>query len=474
MKKGIVMLLLLFGLNSRGLSAPSGNVAMMPPELQTPTEYDRPPVEEPPGEEAPVEPIASPGYCSNRGRPGTNESHLRFTPPFPDPSYSNPERLNLPNVPGNLYISVKAGQTYTFRFRFKSDIYKYAYGKSPEKVSGSRISGFEDKYPYYTNWVCNGATSGIQPAFSGVAVMLWVGDSGGTSLQGYEALNVTNNLPPFDSSASGVYGFRYTPNTSQVGKTMQVMVIAQTGVTADERDYLGLYESDQSVYKVFITVEPSYSTATFYTASVEGFHQAINIKSTFIVTPNDNYIDGLNRVEYRMNNGIVLGEDSAIGRPRSLFPRPGGGQEVAFDSEMSFDSTKFLDGTHQFYIKGYFSGSGRVVTSPMMSLKINNNPLPGPAPLMYGGYDTRRGRVFLRTTSIHTGLEMVLTEFYLEGGTMLGNGSPVPSSTGSPITFMDYAFFTTTIPSGTYRCYVRGYYRDGTMGISDWVTVVVP
>jgi len=445
-----------------GIFAPCySSSTVMPPITEDPP--PPPPSSGTTGQNPTANPTLAPAsYCSSRARPADNEIHYRFSIPYPDPAYSANELLKLPSTPGEINITVNPGKTYVYKFRFRSDLLKF-----PEKTKTNyyRIPGFEDKYPDYAGWICNGDTSGIQAPINGVSVMLWKGDGGGSSLAGYSPIYNQGMIPPFNATSSGVYGFTYTPTLSQVGKTMEIRVVTQTGVTANERDYQNTYESDQGVYKVFIHVEQAPIPSMFYTQWADGLYGNIKLSSIFSSAPR-NYVygvltppptvDDVIRVEYYVDNVL---KTSVVPFKQSV------GGDTLFTSDYTVASQYYSDGSHQFNVVGY-ARSGRILPSSQYVFNVMNTVTIGPAPNI--GLSRDGLRPVVAVWSSVTGISIIRAEFYKGDGSYIGLGGVY--NTRSP---NDLGIYAPTTP-GDYTYYVVVYYSDGSKGISSVLNYSVP
>lgn len=463
MLRTTLLFLMFLGFTQLGWAKVVINLDVMPPVQPIDTEPPPGPgggADPGPGAVQPTvnPPVAPPAYCDARGRPKDNESHYRFSIPIPDQAFSGPNLLKLPVTPGELHITVNPGNTYLYKFRFKSDLMKY-----PEKIKTpyTRIPGFEDKYPEQTNWICNGDTSGIQAPISGVSVMLWRGDGGGSGLVGYSPIYNQGAIPPFNANSSGVYGFTYTPVSLQVGQTMEIRIVTQTGVTANERDYQSIYESDQGLYKVFLHVEQAPLPSVFYTKYAEGVYGNIKLISIFSSTP-ISYSAGV-LVPPPPTDDVTMVEYFVDGLLKAwVAPLKAAGEAGSswYTSEYILPSGNYSNGPHRFYVRGR-TLSGRSITSPESTFQILNNAASGLAPSIYA----RSGYIFIDPTV--SGVSLIRAEFYREDGTYIGLGWPfsarMPDSWGI------------RVPQevGDYTFYGIAYYNDGTRGVSEVLNYTV-
>lgn len=189
-------------------------------------------------------------YCEKRGRPQTGEMHRRWSTPIPDPGYSSPQKLQLPSTPGIIHLNFTAGTTTEQKIRFRSQLIQYPAGSYSNYY---RYPGYEDNYPILANFNCQG---GITYPFHGVNITIEDGDntSGAMYINGFNILSGPTFYPPYIENASGIYTFSFSPSQAQIGKTYRLYITAQSGVTGVERDYNGIYESDQVRYTVFLHV----------------------------------------------------------------------------------------------------------------------------------------------------------------------------------------------------------------------------
>lgn len=206
------------------------------------------------------------GYCSKRGRPGTNETHKRWSPPVPDALYVNTDKGILPGVGGEITYDFSIGVKRSVKFRFKSQLTSYPKGSTENQF---KIVGYENYYPELADFNC---VSGVSYPFNGVQVLIQQGENntGSPYINGFRVLSpaTSPHLPPYVEGVSGIYGFEFEPQQNQLGKIYKIRIVAQTGVTASERDYMGIYESDQVYYDINLRViggTPIYESGAFGT-----------------------------------------------------------------------------------------------------------------------------------------------------------------------------------------------------------------
>lgn len=404
-------------------------------------------------------------YCSTHGRPSADIPHFQFSMPYPDESFSDPDKLPLLRDAGRMDYYLTVGKPYTFKYRFKSELLYFPGGIHQGSY---RIPGYEDQYPILENYACSGATSGFEYPFSGVITTIWQGDSGSSSIAGFKFLTSPqpNNLPPFNSSYSGVSGFSYTPLASQAGKTMVLKVVSQCGVTLQERES-NIFESDQATYTLYLHISASLSPS-IETLESKGLYGNITLsccisENTLNVDPSMTRIVS---IKYYMDD-TFLG-DGLIGA-QLLYPRSP--NTVIWPSSLSFDSRRLPDGEHHFYVVAR-NAQGNAGYSAAKTLWIENHPNTGPTPSFIVSHQSgpRPGESINHlTVPLVDGYNILAVNIVDSNGNLIVEGRPVyaPLHSGQtqPSLIMWDAVAPPTLISGT-SIHAVVYYGNDLIGIS--------
>ncbi len=311
-------------------------------------------------------------YCSRRGRPYTNEKHYRWSPPYPDANFKSTEKLPLPDQPTDVHLFYSVGRPKTYKMRFRSHL--ITYPKAEKYGDFYKLPGYEDKYPETANQNC---VSNFVYPFHGVSITIQDGDNteGPMFINGYEPLRNENTRPPYNDETSGVYGYKFTPQASQLGKTYRLYVIAQTGVTPTERDctYPAIYESDQIRYTLYLHVQAATDVAAL---EVYGNSGDIHFRATSIpiVFPEERDKQWKDAYFYIDNQPGIQADTTPLG---SRISSDEDGRGIA--RLVNFDSLKLVDGWHTVKVRAVNFFGIWSESAPVKFEIINYPTVDGPA-----------------------------------------------------------------------------------------------
>ena len=250
---------------------------------------------------------------------------------------------------------------------------------------------------------------------------------------------------------------------------MVLKVVAQAGVTAQERDS-NFFESDQATYSLYLHVglsvvphpEDLSSSGLYGNINLIGGISEDTTNTSSVqtdITTVGYYIDGV----YVGNGTVTKGGF----HPPAQF----------FNSSLSLDSSKYIDGQHNFNIIAT-NAEGNSGYSVNKTFWIENHPGTGPTPTIRFVSTTSS---YPRDTNIYhylnvdlvAGYEILRVEFCDTQGNLVATGKPLYGVTrpdGTNQILMWQTQIPTTQPSGTYSVYAKVYYAGDLVGYSPAIT----